>query len=222
MSRIAKEVTLIPLLPEKNWRSDRAIRYLANQGIDPDIIKIMLDQGRIYESKHWHDCVFVGLDKQQQTLFGSVQSTGDRAFARDVDGSVHACGFRAPSAKENSKKLFVFNSPMDLLAKATLDKQGEKGQHWQNVHRLSLSDRHEAGLLSYLLDYRQIESVTLCLSTDRESQRVTAKLCDILLAKKIDVHVKISTVGQSFSEQLLATQKEKARQPSRSHDMAIA
>ena len=49
------------LLPEKNENNDRIIAYLMGRGIHRDIIGYCIQTGRLYESRDYHNAVFIGL-----------------------------------------------------------------------------------------------------------------------------------------------------------------
>ena len=51
------------LLPEKSELSAKVMWYLTGRGIDIDIVKDCIDEGLIYESLPYHNCVFVGFDE---------------------------------------------------------------------------------------------------------------------------------------------------------------
>ena len=50
------------LLPEKEANSDRVTWYLRQRGIHPSIISYCLESKTLYESKKYHNAVFVGFD----------------------------------------------------------------------------------------------------------------------------------------------------------------
>lgn len=47
-------------LPLANVNNDRVIAYLRGRGIDKDIINSCIENGMLYESVKYHNCVFVG------------------------------------------------------------------------------------------------------------------------------------------------------------------
>ena len=51
------------LLPEKSETSLEVVRYLTGRGIDREIIKDCIDEGLLYESVPYHNCIFVGYDE---------------------------------------------------------------------------------------------------------------------------------------------------------------
>ena len=51
------------LLPEKSETNVQVIRYLTGRGIDPEIIRDCINEGLLYESLPYHNCMFVGYDE---------------------------------------------------------------------------------------------------------------------------------------------------------------
>ena len=61
------------LLPDKSETNFEVIRYLTSRGIDSDVIKACIDEGLLYESLPYHNCIFVGFDE-----------TGNAAYAESA------------------------------------------------------------------------------------------------------------------------------------------
>ena len=51
------------LLPEKSDTNLEVIRYLGDRGIDKEIIRDCIEEGLLYESLPFHNCIFVGFDE---------------------------------------------------------------------------------------------------------------------------------------------------------------
>jgi hypothetical protein len=50
------------LLPEKNENNDRVIAYLTRRGIHSTLIDYCIQTRRLYESRDYHNAVFIGFD----------------------------------------------------------------------------------------------------------------------------------------------------------------
>ena len=67
------------LLPDKSETNFEVIRYLTSRGIDSDVIKACIDEGLLYESLPYHNCIFVGFDE-----------TGNAAYAFYLIRDIHS------------------------------------------------------------------------------------------------------------------------------------
>ena len=57
----------ILLLPEPYRCCDYVVSYLKSRGIDSDLIRFCIQTGRLYESRNYHNAVFVGQDSSGRT-----------------------------------------------------------------------------------------------------------------------------------------------------------
>ena len=57
------------LLPEKCETNLEVIRYLSSRGIDREIIKDCINEGLLYESLPYHNCIFVGYDEAGKAAY---------------------------------------------------------------------------------------------------------------------------------------------------------
>lgn len=53
------------LLPERNYTNDHVIRYLSGRGIDGNLIEACINKGVLYESRSYHNCIFLGFDEHR-------------------------------------------------------------------------------------------------------------------------------------------------------------
>ena len=211
-SRKPVEKTL--LLPKAYENCDRVIAYLRRRGIDPEILGFCIRTDRLYESSPHHNAVFVGFDLQGNKRYANIRGTaGD--FKGEATGSDKRYSFSIPS--ENSRTLHLFESAIDLLSYATLQKLDKKD--WTVDHLLSLAGvfRMKQGgtvplaLQQYLTDYPVIQQIHLRLDRDaigREATAgITAKLQDSYKIKDSP-----PTLGKDYNDLLihqLGLQKQK-------------
>ncbi len=107
-------------LPEGNRCATAAVSYLQRRGIDSEIISRCIRAGIFFESRKYHNCVFVGRDKAGKARFACLRGTmGD--FKGDVPGSDKRFNFCFPAGGP-SRTVAVFESPIDALSLATLFK----------------------------------------------------------------------------------------------------
>ena len=123
------------LLPEANGDSERVIDYLTGRGIDQDLIGYCLSTGKLYESRKYHNAVFVGQDSTGESRYVNLRGI-DSDFKGKASGSDKRFSFSIP-AKNKSGTLHLFESAIDLLSFATMCKQ--IGRDWWRDHLLSLA-----------------------------------------------------------------------------------
>jgi hypothetical protein len=124
------------LLPEKNKNNDRVIAYLSGRGIHSTLIDYCLRTGRLYESREYHNAVFIGFDRQGIPRYGALRGTSGRRFAGDITGSDKHYSFSIPAEKEG-RRLHLFESAIDLLSYGTLELLS--GRSWRQDCCLSLA-----------------------------------------------------------------------------------
>ena len=123
------------LLPPKSKTADRVMEYLQRRAIDPEIIQFCLERNTLYESKDGQNAVFVGYDESGKPRYAAIRSiVGD--YKGDASGSDKRYSFRMKGVVGNPH-LHVFESAIDLLSHATLEKQ--RGFDWTKDSLLSLA-----------------------------------------------------------------------------------
>ena len=160
-------------LPEKNRVASAAVSYLQGRGIDGDIIGRCMENGTLYESKRYHNCVFVGKDQAGKARYAFLRGTGG-AFKQEIAGSDKRYGFCLPAADPASPYLAVTESAIDALSVASLVKR--QGGEWEKAHYLSLGGTSPRALLQFLKDHREVRSISLCLDGDRAGVLGMAKI----------------------------------------------
>ena len=63
------------ILPEKNNTADYVIRYLTGRGIHPAVIRYCLENLLLYESREYHNAVFVGYDERGLPRYAALRGT---------------------------------------------------------------------------------------------------------------------------------------------------
>ncbi|WP_051286841.1 DUF3991 domain-containing protein [Paenibacillus taiwanensis] len=67
-------------LPERSDSNQRVIAYLTSRGIDRSIIDFCLSSGRLYESRPYHNAVFVGYDLQGIPRYAAIRGTSKTEY----------------------------------------------------------------------------------------------------------------------------------------------
>lgn len=197
------------LLPEKNENNDRVIAYLRGRGIRGEIIDWCIRTGRLYESRDYHNAVFIGFDLQGVPRYGALRGTSGSRFMGDVSGSDKHFSFSIP-ARKKSTKLHLFESAIDLLSYGTLELLS--GRDWRRENCLSLAGIYKpkknigestppAALMQYLEDYPQINAVALHLDNDAAG-RLAAETIKALLPSTYAVSDEPPKRGKDYNDYL--------------------
>lgn len=154
------------ILPEKNETNDRALAYLTKErGLDEEIVSLLMELGMIYESKPYHNVVFVGEDENRVARYatqrGTYQPTNGKSFKGDVPGSQKEFSFLIEGKLE---KIAIYESPIDALSDATLAKL--EGRNWQEKVYLSLAGMSTKGMEQYLQNHTNIKEIEIHLDND--------------------------------------------------------
>ena len=129
-----KEIPKNFSMPGVNTDPSRAIQYLIERGIDPEIVRWCVEHKLIFETTKYSNVLFVGYDGEDNPKYGAVRSTVG-SFKGDVQGSDKRYAFKIVRA-ESPRKVHVFESVPDLLSYATLIKLS--GKNWLKETYLSL------------------------------------------------------------------------------------
>lgn len=158
------------LLPARNQTSVNVKAYLQKRGIDPEIIQYCLDRDTLYESRDGQNAVFVGYDEIGKPRYAAIRSLVSN-YKSEASGSDKRYSFRTKGAFGNPH-LHVFESAIDLLSYATLEKQ--RGFDWTKESRLSLAGVYAVrrvgvvpiALEQFLEKYPDVKIVHLHLDND--------------------------------------------------------
>ncbi len=85
------------LLPEKCGTNLEVIRYLTGRGIDREIIRDCINEGLLYESLPYHNCIFVGYDENGKAAYACYRATNGERIMGDAAGSEKRYAFRVES-----------------------------------------------------------------------------------------------------------------------------
>ncbi len=158
-----QKVCPIPLpgleLPERNESCVIARKYLIEQRkLSEWLIDQMIAKGDIYESKNYHNVVFVGRDKEQNPRYAAMRGTDEKRYRGEAKGSEKIYGFGHIGTNE---KLFVFESPIDLLSYITA-----VPEEWEKHSYISLGGLSEKAMKQVYMEHKNIRSIYLCLDND--------------------------------------------------------
>lgn len=151
-------------LPEASRCGTAMVSYLQGRGIHYDLIGACIRDGTLYESRRYHNCVFVGRDIEGRARFACLRGTRD-GFRIDVKGSDKRYNFSLLAADPKCPRLAVAESPIDALSLVTLVKLS--GGEWRDSHYLSLGGTAPRAMIQFLHDHPHVTQVSLCLDNDK-------------------------------------------------------
>ncbi|MCD9023487.1 DUF3991 and TOPRIM domain-containing protein [Cohnella silvisoli] len=171
-------------LPEPNETSNRVSAYLRKRGISRDVIDFCLDTGRLYESRIYHNAIFVGFDLEGTPRYAAIRGTTNTRYMGEASGSDKRYSFAIPA--DDRSELHLFESAIDLLSYCTL-----AAENWRQSHHLSLAgiyapkeNREEptapAALTHYLQNYPQVKRLVLHLDNDAPGRSATRVIQQVL------------------------------------------
>lgn len=169
------------VLPEADENQDHIMEYLVDQRkLDKDIVSEFIKRGDIYQEKDHQRVVFVGRDSEGNPRYASWRNAGEEQLRGDVSGSQKEYGFKSVAfwdedkqRKRLARKLYVFESPIDLLSFITL-----YPKYWHENHYLSLGGVSAKALKTFLSERSEVEQIILCLDNDKAGHEACAKLFD--------------------------------------------
>lgn len=194
-----QKVCPIPLpgleLPERNESCEIARKYLIEQRkLSEHLVDQMIEKGDIYESKAYHNVVFVGRDKEQNPRYAAMRGTDENRYRGDARGSEKAYGFGHIGTDE---KLFVFESPIDLLSYITA-----VPEEWEKHSYISLGGLSEKAMKQTYTEHKYIRSIYLCLDNDEAGNARCRQLIS-LIPEELSVY-RLEPVKKDWNECLVA------------------
>lgn len=174
------------VLPEADENQDHIMEYLVDQRkLDKDIVSEFIKRGDIYQEKDHQRVVFVGRDSEGNPRYASWRNAGEEQLRGDVSGSQKEYCFKSVAfwdedkqRKRLARKLYVFESPIDLLSFLTL-----YPKYWHENHYLSLGGVSAKALKTFLSERSEVEQIILCLDNDKAGHEACAKLFDSIPAR---------------------------------------
>ena len=194
-----QKVCPIPLpgleLPERNESCEVARKYLIEQRkLSEQLVDQMIAKGDIYESKNYHNVVFVGRDKEQNPRYAAMRGIDENRYRGEARGSEKAYGFGHIGTDE---KLFVFESPIDLLSYITA-----VPEEWEKHSYISLGGLSEKAMKRMYTEYPHIHSIYLCLDNDEPGNERCRKFVS-LIPEELSVY-RLEPVKKDWNECLAA------------------
>lgn len=187
-------------VPLSHSDNNRVISYLMSRCIDREIIEQCILEKKLYESAKYHSCVFVGYDEHKEARFASIRATKG-SYKSDVAGSKKAYGF-ALEASEESDMLYVFESPIDLLSRITLQ-NGFGRYRWREYHHLALGGVSTVALERYVQQYPSIDKIVLCLDNDTAGVDASNRIYKEWKERGYTLKIVMPREGKDYNENLI-------------------
>lgn len=171
------------VLPEADENQDYIIEYLVeHRKLNIEIVSEFIKRGDIYQEIDNQRVVFLGRDSEGNPRYASWRNAGAEQLRGDVSGSQKEYGFKSVAfwdedkqRKRLARKLYVFESPIDLLSFITL-----YPKYWHENHYLSLGGVSAKALKTFLSERSEVEQIILCLDNDKAGHEACAKLFDVI------------------------------------------
>lgn len=155
------------LLPPVNKDYRRAFAYLTkSRAIDRELVSRLMHEHRIYEEADHHNVVFLAGDRAGHIQHGFIRGTiTGKQFRGDVPGSNKDYGF---SLQGNTKRLIVFEAPIDLLSYKTLYPESQD-------HLIALGMLAQSPVYTYLKEYPEVKQISFVLDNDKKGREATRR-----------------------------------------------
>ena len=204
------------LLPDKSETNFEVIRYLTSRGIDSDVIKACIDEGLLYESLPYHNCIFVGFDETGNAAYAFYRATTGERLMGEAAGSDKRYSFRIDRA---GSTLHVFESAIDLLSYATIMKM--RTDEWRAEPMLSLGGVYAPStnnkqtklpiaLQNMTQNQTQINTIALHLDNDFAGRSATRSISE-QLGNKYIVRDEPPAYGKDCNDYLQQLQRQKRK-----------
>jgi hypothetical protein len=183
------------------------VHYLAERGIDREILNYCIQHKLLFETKQYHNAVFVGYDKGGVMRYAAMRATKGPFKGEATGSDKHFSFIIAPDP--DSSRVHVFESAIDLLSYATMEKLA--GRDWKRDALLSLAgvfkQKREkvvpVALRQFLDDHPAIRSLELHLDNDEIGRSAAKGIIEGLSDQPYEVINQPPSRGKDVNDQLL-------------------
>lgn len=175
------------MMPKLNSNTKAVVKYLMGRGIHPEVIDYCLTHRFLFESRQYHNAVFIGYDTDGKARYAALRGTMG-SYKGEVTGSDKRYSF---SIVENrsAETVHLFESAIDLMSYATLLHM--TGRDWKHDALLSLAGVYKTNrenvvpvsLSRFLTDYPGIKTLRLHLDNDEIGRGAAKGIMDGLKDK---------------------------------------
>ena len=191
------------VLPEPSPDNSYLYDYLNKErAISRAVIDYFVTNDLIYESRHYHNVVFKGMNKDGVTKFASMRGVFDKEgklFKCDVAGNDKNFGFNV--VNEDSTELVVFEAAIDLMSYVDI--------FWDfESNKLALGMLSDAPLETFLQEHPQITTIRFCLDNDEPGRKASNELATKYYGLGFDVEDTPPPAGFKDYNEWLKASKE--------------
>ena len=162
------------ILPEKNDTYKHVLAYLiGTRKLDKFIVYDLIKQNKIYQSKTYNSCVFIGYDEHGKAKYAAVRSSNSKfSYRQDCAGSDKSYAFSvvfndgeiSDGKGLEIQRLCVFESPIDLISYLSMLNQYRIKT--EPILCISLGGVCDLALKNTLANNPDIIQIVLCLDND--------------------------------------------------------
>ena len=195
-------------LPPASASSNRVMAYLCQtRGLDAGIVRELIRQHKIYETRDYHNAAFVAYDSRGSPRYAALRGTStfaEKPFKSEVPLSDKSYPFTL-SGHSRSDRVFCFESAVDAISHASLFKMLDAD--WREGHRISLGGTSFLGLDRFLSENTQVRMIVSCLDNDAAGNRRSKKLMELYSEKGYTMLRKPSML-KDYNEDLLDVRQD--------------
>ena len=192
------------LLPKKNDSSRHITKYLMSRGIAKNIIEKCVEEGILFESKPYHNCIFVGKDDEKIPRYAAFRDCTEERILGEATGSDKAFPFRIEAP--GSPVLHLFESAIDLLSYVTIRQR--QGRSWNEENMISMGGINVSrtgaipiAIRSFLETHSEIKDIYIHFDNDVPG-RSAAHALKNSLKEKYRVYDSPPPTGKDFNDYL--------------------
>ena len=174
-------------LPKDIGKKSHIKKYLCEKrGLPEDVVLAFEEKGYIFASKfdRFININFLGNDYTGKPAFCCWRGTLGEKYRGNVAGSDKRYPFRWLG---NSEKVFVFESPIDLLSYIALS----ENDNWKEDSYIALSGTDITGLEEFLKRNTKIKEVYACLDNDEAGKEGNENIQKVVSQINADAKVEI-------------------------------
>lgn len=191
------------VLPEPNDNYRRLYAYLLKtRCLSKEMVDWFVKKKLIYETRRYHNVVFIGRDSFGTARFASMRGTVDNygnPFKGDVENNDKTYGFNVRNKK--NKEVKVFEAAIDLMSYMDYKRDGQS-------NKLALGSTWDGALDRFLLENPQIKRISLYLDNDKAGRKAAALIRKKYIEIGYHVKVRFPPHGKDWNEFLVAERKK--------------
>jgi hypothetical protein len=133
-----------------------------------------MKEKKIYQQAERGNCVFIGYDENKVPRYCAKRGTSpDKPYKGDAENSDKNYPF---SMEGTSRRLYVMESPIDVMSHATLCKMRNIG--YAQDHRISLVCLSDRALEWHLKQHPEIKQIIFALDNDTDGKSPDGSPCN--------------------------------------------